>query len=125
MKRYTMLLVLTVSTALWVTGCNESNGKDKPKPTPKGDSSKVINKEVQSFFEAEEGGVRPGVIFVLYDNGRIQAFRREDQKPVEFERGQPIPAGKIMAMKSIAIVETSNPKYCWIDGGGDRKCVTW
>lgn len=125
MKKNTLLFLLTVSITLWITACSESNGKDKPKTQPTGDSSKVMNKEVQSFFEVEESGVRPGVVFVLYENGRIQAFRRHDQKPVEFKRGQPIPAGKIMTLKSIAIVETSNPKYCWIDGVGFEKCVTW
>lgn len=125
MKRYTVLLAMTVSALLWTSGCSDSNGKDKPKLPQKGESSKVMNKEVQSFFETEERGAKPGIVFVLYDNGRIQAFRRQDQKPVEFDRGQPIPAGKIMAMKSIAIVETSNPKYCWIDGVGFEKCISW
>lgn len=125
MKRYTLLLAFMVSTVLLITGCSDSNGKEKPKLSQKGESSKVMNKDVQSFFEAEEGGVRPGVVFVLYDNGRIQAFRRQDQKPIELERGQSIPADKVKTMKSIAIIETSNPKYCWIDGVGNEKCVSW
>jgi hypothetical protein len=120
-----MLMVLTLSTALWVAGCGESNGKDRPKPPPKGDTTKVLNKEVQSFFETEEGGAKPGVVFVLYDNGQLRAFRREDQKPVEIKPGEPIHADNILDMKSVSIIKTSNPKYCWFNSLGDLKCVSW
>jgi hypothetical protein len=125
MKRNVLLLVLIVGTAFGLAACDKSNGKDKPGPSPKGESSRPMSKEVQAFFESQERGAKPGVVFVLYDNGRMQSFRREDQKPVEFERGQPVPADKILAMESIAIVRTSNPKYCWIDGTGTTKCVSW
>lgn len=125
MKRYTMSLIMAVGAGLWISGCDVSNGKDVPKPQTKGVSSKVMAKEVQTFFRTEEGGVEPGIVFVLYDNGRIQAFRREDQKPMEYKLGQPIPAKEVLSMDNIAIIKTSNPKYCWIDGAGYENCVTW
>lgn len=127
MKRYAMSLITAAGAGLWISGCDVSKGgKDEPKPPlTKGPSSKVMAKEVQTFFRTEEGGVEPGVVFVLYDNGRIQAFRREDQKPVEYKPGQQIPAKEVLSIDSIAIIKTSNPKYCWIDGAGYENCVTW
>lgn len=123
MQRYTTTLALIAGTALLATACQDGNSGGPKPPSPGPGTSKVMKEEVRAFFEAEERGVKPGAVFVFYENGRIQAFRRNDQRSLKFER--PLPAKEIAALESIAIIKTSNPKYCWRNSDGSEECVTY
>lgn len=123
MQRYTTTLALIAGTVLLAAACQDGNGGGPKPPSPGPGTSKVMKEDVQAFFEAEERGVKPGAVFVFYENGRIQAFRRSDQRSLKFER--PLPAKEVLALESIAIIKTSNPKYCWRNSDGSEECVTY
>ena len=63
------------------------------------------------------------LVFTLDDAGNIQAFQAPGQRA--FHAEFPLHAGDIIKVKSITTFTTSNPKSCFVNGGGKAICVEW
>jgi hypothetical protein len=125
-KRHKQLLLSVLTAGVLLLGCEGpvNAGDTGKRPAKEGEPavlSKAAEQELSKSFTEKKKKL--AVVFAVDEDGRLQAFRRADQKTehVKF----PFKAGEVAAMLGITVIKTTNPKYCWFSTSGSLICISW
>lgn len=108
-------LIVIIFTLIVLSGCEHMAYKDNPNPPPD-PPGPVGRMPADVANKLGFGSAQTDVVLSINKNGKVKAFVRDGVKVQTVDL--PIHAGDILALESISIVKTSNPKVCWNTGGG-------